>query len=116
MEMKVYNTNEIILKQGDAGESMFYVLAGKVGVYLDYGTSSEKELTELCEQQFFGEMSLLNNEVRSATVVALEDDTCLQEISEANFKDFCMEYPEKVFAIMQQLSERLRRATSSKKD
>ena len=108
--MKVYNAEEIIVRQGEKGESMYYVLAGKVGVYINYGTPEEKKLAELNEQQFFGEMSLLNNEVRSATVIALEDDTCVQQIDRDNFVEFCTEHPEKVFAIMQQLSSRLREA------
>jgi len=113
MKMKVFAKGETLLRQGESGSSMYYLMAGKVGVYLDYGTPSEKKLSELTEQQFFGEMSLLSGESRSATVVALEDDTCAQEISKENFKEFCADHPDQVFAIMQQLSERLRKATGA---
>lgn len=112
MEMTVYNAMETIIQQGEPGECMYYVLAGKVGVFLNYATPAERKLSELGEQQFFGEMSLLNDEPRSATVIALEDNTCVQLISKKNFRAFCAEYPEMVFSIMQQLSQRLRAATS----
>lgn len=112
MNMTVYDSGDIMIRQGDSGNCMYYILAGKVGVFLDHGTERQKNVAELAEEQFFGEMSLLNQAPRSATVVALEDNTCVQAISRENFKEFCTEYPERVFAIMQQLSERLRTAIS----
>lgn len=108
--MKVYNDGEIIVREGEPGDCMYYILAGRVGVFLRCGTPEEKKLAELEEQQFFGEMSLLSGLPRSATVMSLEDNTCVLEISRDNFAAFCAEYPEKVFAIMQQLCGRLRSA------
>ena len=114
MKMEVFENGQIILRQGEPGATMYYIMAGRVGVYLDHGTPEEKQLAELGEGQFFGEMSLLSGEKRSATIVSLEDDTCAQVIDRGNVTEFCREYPEKVFAIMQQLSERLRAANASR--
>ena len=90
---------------------MFDIRRGKVGVFCDYGTPDEKKLTELRDGQFFGEMGLLCKAPRSATVVALEDDTQLIKIGETGFESFLAENPAKAFQIMQQLSERLRDTT-----
>ena len=113
MDMLVFNSGDVIVREGAPGTCMFYVLAGKVAVYLHYAEDDERKLGELEEKQFFGEMGLLNGKPRSATVVALEDNTCVQVITKENFKAFCAEYPEEVFVIMQQLSERLRTANLS---
>ena len=110
--MKKFQQGEIIFRQGDPGDAMYDVASGKVGVYGAYGTDNEKLLTELTAGDFFGEMGLLDKAVRSATVVALED-TEVNEITEADFNDFFRQNPEKVFQIMQQLSQRLRRCTEN---
>lgn len=107
MNMTVYNNGEILLREGEPGDCMFYILAGTVGIFLAYGSPEEKKLAELGEKQFFGEMGLLDGLPRSATIVALEDDTCVQKIDRKSFGEFCNRYPDKVFAIMQQLSQPL---------
>ena len=56
-------------------------------------------------------MELIENEPRSATVVALCDGTLLDEITENTFLDYFEHDPVKVFMILQQLSARLRKTT-----
>ena len=56
-------------------------------------------------------MELIENEPRSATVVALTDGTLLDEITENTFLDYFEQDPVKVFMILQQLSQRLRKTT-----
>ena len=113
MNMIVYNDGETILREGEPGDCMYYILAGRVGVFLRCGTPEEKKLAELEEGQFFGEMGLLDGQPRSATVVSLEKDTCVQRIDRAGFGEFYAQYPDKVFDIMQQLSRRLRTANGA---
>lgn len=108
--MKEFKKGEVIFRQGDPGDCMYDILSGKVGVYAAYATPNEKLLTELAAGGFFGEMGLLDKAVRSATVVALED-TQVEVVTEADFNAFFTKNPEKVFRIMQQLSQRLRRQT-----
>ena len=56
-------------------------------------------------------MELIENEPRSATVVAMTDDTVVDEITENTFLDYFEEDPVKVFVILRQLSQRLRKTT-----
>lgn len=111
MDMKTYNKGDIIFRQGDAGESMYDIRWGSVGIYLDYGTDKEKKLTELGTDAFFGEMGMIDHAPRSATAVALEKGTRLQEITEEQIGELFREKPAKVLMILQQLSGRLRKLT-----
>ncbi len=114
-DMKTYKKGEIIFRQGEAGESMYNVMWGSVGIYLDYGTSREKKLAELGDESFFGEMGMIDHAPRSATAVALEK-TQLMEITEDRLAALFREKPAKVMTIMQHLSNRLRRLTRDYKD
>ena len=108
--MKKFEKGTVIFRQGDPGDCMYDILSGKVGIYAAYGTENEKLLTELAAGGYFGEMGLLDKAVRSATAVALE--ACEADVvTEAEFKDFLAKNPDKVLAIMQQLSQRLRQRT-----
>ena len=116
MNTKTYRKGEIIFRQGDAAESMFDTLWGRVGIYVDYGTSNEKKLTEIVGGQdkptFFGEMGMIDHAPRSATAVALENQTHVQEITESELGELFESKPAKVLMLMQQLSGRLRSLTN----
>ncbi len=66
-----YTAGEALVRQGDAGRSLFVVLAGDVRVARTEGGGPARELARLGPGSFFGEMSLLTGEPRSATVAAL---------------------------------------------
>lgn len=59
---------EVIFHKGTVGSQMYVVLGGKLGVM-----DGQKLFAELRTGDMFGEMALVNNEPRSATVMALED-------------------------------------------
>lgn len=111
METRTFKKGAVIFREGDAGDCMYDIRWGSVGVYSGYGTEDEKLLAELHADDLFGEMGLLDHEVRSATVVALEHDTVVEVITEADFREFFTQKPAKVFTMMQQLSHRLRQTT-----
>ena len=101
-----YKKGEIIFREGDPGNCMYDIFWGR-----GYGTPQEKLLAELKTEDFFGEMGLLDRAPRSATVVSLSDDTYLGVITESDFHEYFQEKPAKVFLIMQQLSQKLRKTT-----
>ena len=111
MKISSFNKGEIIFRQGDFADGMFDILSGSVGVYVNYGTEHETQLTTLGAGQFLGEMGLIEVYPRSATAVAMEDGTRLQEIGEAEFSDFFTNQPGRLLQIMRQLSKRLRERT-----
>ncbi|MBO5496900.1 MAG: cyclic nucleotide-binding domain-containing protein [Clostridia bacterium] len=111
MKVLTFQKDAVIFLQGELAESMFDILSGSVGVYVGYGTEFEKQLTVLKAGDFLGEMGLIERYPRSATAVALEDGTKLQEIEEKEFYEFFQHQPERLLSIMRQLSERLRDRT-----
>lgn len=111
MDLKTFDRKNIIFRQGDPGDCMYDIQQGRVGIFLNYGEKNEKKITELFPGQLFGEMGLLDHAPRSATAVALEDDTVLDTISEADFMAYFKEQPTKVLLLTEQMCNRLRRTT-----
>jgi len=60
--------DQLIFHKDTVGNNMFVILGGKVGVY-----DGEREIATLSVGESFGEMSLLTQEPRTATIKALED-------------------------------------------
>ncbi len=116
MELKKYKKGEVIFRQGDAGNSMFDIHWGRIGVYSNYGTEREKLLTVLESGAFLGEMGMIDHAPRSATAVAMENGTTVAEITEEGLGELFRESPAKVLLIMQQLSARLRKLTNDYMD
>ncbi len=113
MDIRTYRSGAVIFRQGDDGDCMYDIQQGKVGIYYDYGGPNEKLLAELMPDQIFGEMGLLDGGPRSATAVALVNDTVLYVITEAEFESYYKEHPSKVLLVMQQMCSRLRRTTKN---
>lgn len=72
-----YNAGDVIVKEGEMGVAFYVVAKGRVEVVHGAGTPDEHKIGELGPDDFFGEMSLLDNSLRSATVKALEATECL---------------------------------------
>lgn len=69
---RTFESGEEIVRQGDEGSGAFVIVSGRVEVVRD-----GHKLAELGPGGFFGEMALLDNYRRSATVRALETTTCV---------------------------------------
>jgi CRP-like cAMP-binding protein len=69
---------EDIFKQGDAGSSLFLILTGEVAVLREGPAGGPQELARLRAGAFFGEMALITNQVRTATVRASRPTTLLE--------------------------------------
>jgi CRP-like cAMP-binding protein len=67
---KIYRDGDEIIRQGNAGESMYVVQSGRVEVVQKTESGDEQHLAFLEAGNFFGEMSVFEKEVRSATVRA----------------------------------------------
>jgi hypothetical protein len=71
---QLFGCNEVIIREGEQGESFFLIVSGKVSVRAN-GVAAE--IARLGRGEFFGEMSLLTGASRSATVVAAADSKLL---------------------------------------
>ena len=99
---RVYSPDTTIFKEGDEGHCMYAIKRGKVAILVD-----GKTVGTLGEDEVFGEMALLEQKTRTATVVTLEE-TGLVEIDEAQFYILVRQNPHFALQLMQLLSERLR--------
>ncbi len=86
---RVYAAGEVIVRQGTPGASLFVVCGGEVEVVLEPGG---QRVATIRPVGFFGEMSLLTGEPRTATVRALTD-AFLLEIRADDFRRFVLERP-----------------------
>jgi diguanylate cyclase (GGDEF)-like protein len=68
---------DILFREGDKGDEMYVVCEGSVGIYLTTEDSQEVMLSEIGAGSFFGEMSIIEQEPRSATCRALSEGRLL---------------------------------------
>lgn len=80
--IRVYAPGEAIVRKGQEGSSMFVVLRGSVEVQIPVNGKTNV-INKLRENDFFGEMSLLTGEPRTATVVAIEETEVLRITKDA---------------------------------
>jgi CRP-like cAMP-binding protein len=97
-----FQPGQIIVTQGTPGQAFYLVLAGRVEILRD-GVS----LGAFGPGDFFGEMSLLDQAPRSATIRALESTQCLM-LSSWDFKAVLERHPSIAIKLLEVLSRRLR--------
>ena len=102
------NGNYIFLEDSD-GEQCFFVLEGSVKVTRLSKDGREVILAMLNEGDFFGEMSLLDGESRSANVIALEKTEVLT-LDRRDFLDVVNDYPQIAVMLLKELAGRLRKS------
>ncbi len=71
-----YAPGELMFRQGDSGDSMYFVVTGHIGVTLRAPDGVEKEIATFNSGDFFGEVSLLTGEPRSVTATATSRVVC----------------------------------------
>ncbi|MBV9217445.1 MAG: mechanosensitive ion channel family protein [Acidobacteria bacterium] len=101
---RTYAPGEAIVRQGQEGNSMFVVLRGTVKVQIPEKTY-QKTISTLKENDFFGEMSLLTGEPRTANVVAFEE-TEVMRIDKSGLKPILESNPSLVETIGELVEER----------
>ena len=98
----VVPAGQCVFREGDFGEELFIIVEGRVRISLRGRT-----LATLKERDYFGEMSLLDGEPRSATAEA-EVDTLLLRIRQADFHRILARNFDATLAVLRTLSRRLR--------
>jgi HEAT repeat protein len=97
-----------VIKEGEQGETMYMVISGEVSVIKGQPTGDEIELDLISGGDYFGEMALFENEVRSATI-RTKEETRLLVLHKREFTEIVREYPQIALHICKELSNRLRR-------
>lgn len=97
-----FETGQIIVTQGTPGQAFYMILSGRVEIVRE-GAS----LGFFGPGDFFGEMSLLDQAPRSATIHAVEPTSCLM-LSSWDFKAIRAQHPSIAEKLLEVLSRRLR--------
>jgi CRP/FNR family transcriptional regulator, cyclic AMP receptor protein len=109
MRERSYPRGSVILFENDPGDSLFVVRSGRVKVVLIGEDGREVILGVLGVCQHFGELSLIDEQPRSAHVIAMEDATLLV-LRREDFRKRVETSPSVAWSLLMELSRRLRRA------
>ena len=101
-EEVVVPRGEVIFREGDFGDALYVIVEGRVRISL-----RAHVLDTLGERQYFGEMSLLDGEPRSASALA-ETDALLLRIRQEEFHRILARNFDVALAVIRTLSRRLR--------
>ena len=104
-----YPRNSVILFEDDPGDALYVVVTGLVKVVLIGEDGREVILSVLKEGDFFGEMSLIDDQPRSAHVIAMEDSSLLV-LRREDFHKGLREAPGIAVGMLRAMSRRLREA------
>ena len=104
-----YPRNSVILFEDDPGDALYIVSTGQVKVVLIGEDGREVILSVLGDGDFFGEMSLIDDEPRSAHVIAMKDSNLLV-LRRDDFQARLEENPRIALKLLKVLVQRLRRA------
>lgn len=105
VEQATFTDGEVLIRQGEQGDSLFIIVEGRVHVSVD-GRPIEKHMGS---KDVIGELSLLSGEPRSATCTALSDVLALK-IKRRPFWDLMRERPAVTLGVVQILLDYLKRA------
>ncbi len=112
-DLKVYKKSDYIIKEGDASnETMYFILEGAFAVLKNRGETVE-EVNVLKSGDFFGELSLISSQPRTASIQVKSDSGKLLLFSKEKFIQKTKESPGLMFSILKATVARLMRAESS---
>jgi hypothetical protein len=98
---------EVIVRQGDPGGELYLLLEGSAEAWLDHGGANPQQLSTMPAGSYFGEMAILDDEPRSATVIARESVRLLT-LEGDSLKELLLQMPEIAFELLRVMTSRVR--------
>lgn len=111
---RTYPKNSILINEGDLSDTFFIIRYGSVKVYVSDSTGREVILNILGPGEFFGELALIDESPRSASVATLEP-ACLDVISRVDFFHCLKKHPDLILKLMPSMCQRIRELTDQVK-
>lgn len=105
-----FSVGQKFFSQGDAADAAYVILEGRADVVLD-GKAGEIKVAELGRNALVGEMAILSDMPRTATVVASEALSALR-IDKRVFLELLSQFPQMSMAVMRELALRLERTNA----
>jgi CRP-like cAMP-binding protein len=104
-----YDVGDEIVTQGKGGAGLFILLSGAAEAVRVRRDGSKAVVNTFGPTDFFGELALLDDEPRTASVIAREEAECLV-LSQWEFFGALREDPDMAIEVLQELARRFRRA------
>jgi CRP-like cAMP-binding protein len=105
-----FSDGQRFFSQGDPSDAAYVILDGRASVLLNT-PSGEIQVAELESNALVGEMGILSDTPRSATIQAAEATTALR-IDKRVFLELLAQFPQMSLAIMRELAKRLERTNA----
>ena len=102
-----FHGGDIIIREGDRDRRLFIIVSGEVEVIKSLGEKNERRVSTFGPRSYFGEMALIDDLDRSASVVAKEDTQVLC-LDHWNLLEEIEKYPAIAIELLQMLSRRVR--------
>ncbi|GAC1388870.1 MAG: hypothetical protein NVS4B12_12030 [Ktedonobacteraceae bacterium] len=113
---RTYSAGTKLFSQGDSGAGLYILKSGKVSISQTSGSGgAEKEINTVGAGEAFGEMALLDDHPRSATVTAVEDVAALL-LPVWEFRGIIKAHPDIALKLLATLSRRLRKVQGHVED
>ncbi len=106
---KTYQPGETIVRQGQGGVGLFIIESGKAEVLRQAADGSEVAVNTLGPGDFFGELALLDDGPRTASVIAVEPTRCMS-MTRWDFLPLLKDDADMAIVILQEVVKRFRRA------
>ena len=107
MKQTKVQKNTVIMNQGDLSRSLFIVVYGRLKAFATDEEGNQTIFSFFNSGNYFGELSLLDDAPRSATVTTLEESTLLN-IDHMMFKDFIDSHPAASWSLFRSLTSSIR--------
>lgn len=111
---KTFPKNAILINEGDDTSSLYFIISGSAKVYSSDEDGNEIVLAVLGPNEYFGELALIDEEPRSASVMTMEAARMIL-ISRTDFLDCLNKHASISLSLLKALSRKLRRQTESTK-
>ena len=106
-QSQVFQAGETIIREGDRDGRLFVIVSGEVDIIKGLGKKNERYVRTLGPLSYFGEMALIDDLVRSASVVA-KGETDVLILDQWSLRQDIERYPAMAFELMRMLSQRIR--------
>ncbi len=110
---KSFYKGEVIVKEGDIGDSFFRLIEGKASVYADWDKKDQEpfRIALLETGEYFGEMAIIEAYPRNATIVAVGNVRVI-EIPKDDLTTYFRENPDQILVLMKHLGNRIKAMTN----
>jgi CRP/FNR family cyclic AMP-dependent transcriptional regulator len=109
---RFFPKGSIVVNEGDQTDSLYIIMAGKVKVFSSDEEGKEVVFSTLRRCEYFGEVALIDDEPRSASVMTVENSK-LTVISKVDFQEYLTRYPSIAISLLRTLARRMRIETEN---